>query len=354
MTHLNYNLVMRAHYLNYLVMNQLSILARSKIDKLSQRLTSSVSPVDYQWKITFVLNGAKCNKRFATGGWLVRKLSPKGGKPRVQFTLEFTRRRYQDYWRVFDFAEKKVNKILDAMAPRLFYNLGHPYFPVVSNFELILKNEAQLRAAGKKVPPHSVLRFKYKLVIAPAGLQATLQYNSQIAKSSNDKILRHALHLYRRGLSYEDDFDKFFTLWRSFNALYGHFYKKGSEPQRISQILQRLASNDIAYLITTYSKVSSKSELAIPLAGHNYNLFKYLVSRNLIDNQKRNRSQELGKAISTAQQADILEKAVICLYVVRCNFAHGSNSQVVKDEILFRVSATFLAALLMCLVSKLI
>jgi len=335
-------------------MNQLSILARSKINKLSQRLTNPVSPVDYQWKITFVLNGAKCNMGFTTGGWLVRKLSPKGGKPRVQFTLEFTRRRYQDYWHVFDFAEKKVNKILDAMAPGLFYNLGHPYFPIVSDLELILKNEAQLRAAGKKVPPHGLLRFKYNLVITPAGLKATIQYNSQIAKSATARILRHALQLYRKGLSNEDDFDKFFTLWRSFNALYDHFYKGRTESQRISQILQTLASNDIAYLIATYSKVSPKSELAIPLAGHNYNLFKYLVSRNLIDNRSRNRSQELGKAISTAQQADILEKAVLCLYVVRCNFAHGSNSQIVKDEILFRVSATFLAALLMCLVSKLI
>lgn len=284
----------------------------------------------------------------------MRKLSPKGGKPRVRFTLEFTRRRYQDYWRVFDFAKKKGDKILDAMAPSLFYNLGHPYFPVVSNFEVTLKNEAQLRAAGKKVPPHGLLRFKYNLVISPAGLQATLQRNSQIAKSLNVKILRHALQLYRRGLFCEDEFDKFFTLWRSFNALYDHFCKRGTQSQKISQILQRLDSNDIAYLITTYSKVSSNSELAISLVGHNYNLFKYLVSRNLIDNRNRNRSQELGNAISTGQHADILEKAVLCLYVVRCNFAHGSNSQIVKDQMLFTISATFLAALLMCLLSKLI
>ena len=310
--------------------------------------------MDYQWEASFTLNGAKCRKKFAARGWLVRNLPSKGKKPKVQFVLQFTKRKYQDYWRLFDSIEKRVDEILDTMAPDLFFNLGSPSFPVVSDFELKLKNVAQLLAAGKKVPSHGLLHFTYNLVISPTGLRQTLKRDSQIQRSSNARIIRHALQLYRRGLSHEDCFDKFFTLWRSFNAIYNHFSKRKSEPEQISDALQILNSNDITYLITTYSNVQPNSELAIPLSKNSFNLFQYLAGRKLIDLKNRNRSQELRQAISAGQRPAMLEKAVLCLYVVRCNFAHGSNLQITKDKDLFLVSATFLAALLMCLRSKLV
>ena len=310
--------------------------------------------MDYHWKVSFVLNGAKCKKDFTYYRWVVKQLSIKGGKPRIQFSLRFTKRHYQDYWRIFDLAEKKVSKILDTMAPGLFYNLGSPYFPVVADFEVVLENEKQLRAAGQQIPSHGSIRFTYKLLLSPAGFKTTLKQLSKIAKSPNKKILQHSLHLYRRSLSCEDEFDKFFTLWRSFNALYDHFSTGNYETRRILQILQKLGPNDVNYLVKTYSNVPSNSEIALVVARYKYDLFRYLVSRKLVDKRKNNRSHELKKAISTGQQTAILERAVLCLYVVRCNFAHGSDSQIVKDQRLFQVSSTFLAALLMCLQSKLI
>lgn len=313
-----------------------------------------MTPLDYQWEASFVLNGAKCKSKFTTRGWVIRNLPSKGKKPRARFVLPFTRRCYHDYWRLFDSVEKRVNEVLDTMAPDLFYNLGSPYFPEVSDFELELKNTAQLIAAGKKIPAHSRLSFTYNLVISPKGLRKTLKRRSQIQRSPNASIILHALLLYRRGLSSEDRFDKFFTLWRSFNAIYSNFSNKQWEWERVSDVLNKLGPNDITYLIKTYSKVQPSSELALILRKNNLNLFQYLVGRNLIDDKKRNRSQELQQAILTKQELFVLQKVMLCLYVVRCNFAHGYNSQIAKDRDLFLVSATFLAAVLMCFRSALI
>ena len=300
--------------------------------------------MDYHWKLSFILNGAKCKKDFTYYGWAVKQLPFKGKKPRIQFTLRFIRGHYGDYWRIFDLTQKRVDKILDVMAPGLFYAIGSPFFPTVSNLELTLENEQQLRTAGQRIPSHSTFRFTYNLTLGKTGFKMALQHNSKIGKSPNKKTLRHFLLLYRKGLSCEDEFDKFFTLWRSFNSLYNHFCKGNSETQRIQKILQKLGPSDIAHLIGTYSKVSSNSEIALLVAKCKYNLFGYLVKRNLVDSRKRNRSQELKRAMSTGQQPDILEKAALCLYVVRCNFAHGSDSQIVKDQGLFKVSSTFLAS----------
>lgn len=310
--------------------------------------------MDYKWKLTFVLNGARCKSNFTYYNWVVKPLPNKSGKPRVRFSLMFTRSRYYDYWRVLDLAEMKVSRILDAMAPGLFYNLGYPFFPTISDLELTLENEQELRVARQKIPSCSSFRFKYNLLLDKVSFKATLRHNSKIVKSSDKEILRHFLLLYRRGLSYEDEFDKFFTLWRSFNSLYNHFCSGTSETQRIRQILQRLDAKDVAYIVGTYSKVPSSSEVRLLLARSGNDLFKYLASRNLVDNRGRNRSLELCRATSTGQQSNILEKAMLCLYVVRCNFAHGSDSQIVKDQRLFQVSSTLLAALLMCLESKLV
>ena len=310
--------------------------------------------MDYHWKVSFVLNDAKCQNDFTYYNWVVKQLPVKRGKSRVQFSFVFTRRRYDDYWHIHALAEKKVYKILDTMSPGLFYNLGYPFFPMVSDLELILENIQQLKAAGQQIPSHGSLWFKYNLSLSKVGFKSALRRNSRINKSANRRILRHFLLLYRRGLSCEDDFDKFFTLWRSFNALYNHFCKGKYESPKICRILKKLDPRDITYLVGTYSKVSRSSEIGLLLVKHGYNLFKYLANRKLVDSRNRNRSQQLRKAISSGRQEDILEKAMLCLYVVRCNFAHGSDSQIIKDRNLFRICSTFLAALLMCLESKLV
>lgn len=234
------------------------------------------------------------------------------------------------------------------MAPDFFYNVGGPCFPEVTDFDLQLKNTAQLIAAGKKIPTHGRFSFSCNLVVSPKGLNSTLKRRAQIQRSQNAAIIRHALQLYRRGLSHEDCFEKFFTLWRSFNAIYNHFSKKSGEPRQILDVLNKLDPSDITYLITTYSKVQSSSELAIILRKNNLNLFQYLAGKNLIDNRNRNRTQELQQAISTGQQLLILQKAMLCLYVLRCRIAHGSSSPITQDQHLSLVASTFLAAVLMC------
>jgi hypothetical protein len=235
------------------------------------------------------------------------------------------------------------------MALDFFYNIEGPHFPEVSDLELQLKNTAQLLAANMKIPSHSQLSFSYTLEVNPKGLTNALRRRSQIQRSPNASIIWRALALYRRGLAHEDSLDKFFTLWRSYNAFYDHFSKKKREHERVLDVLNKLDPNDISYLVTTYSKVKPSSELGLILSRSNLNLFQYLVGKNMIDNKKRDRSLELKQAISVGQQILIVKKAMLCLYVVRCNIAHGSSSPIAQDRDLSLVSATFLAAVLMCL-----
>jgi len=62
---------------------------------------------DYVWRVSFILNGAKCNRTVSRGDWSIDKLKPQNKKERVKFTRIFKNTKYQDYWDVYDSAEKE-------------------------------------------------------------------------------------------------------------------------------------------------------------------------------------------------------------------------------------------------------
>ncbi len=308
---------------------------------------------DYVWRVSFILNGAKCDRTVSSGDWSIDKLKPKNKKERVKFTRRFKNTKYQDYWDVYGSAEKEVTDLLNAMSIS-YFTVESAYFPIASDFELSLENENELRQTGQRTPSHGKFRFTYRLTLSNSDLEATLKRVTKIASSSNEDIVKHCLTIYRRGLSYEDPFEKFFTIWRAFNAICNHFSTKRSEKQIIEDALQKLSQQDIEHLIKTYSNFTKDSELGLILANHKYDLFNYLVGKNLVNDYGKSRSQELKQALSARQPEEIIKKATLCIYDVRCKYVHGSDSQIMKQERLFTVSSAFLSPLLVLLLYKLL
>jgi len=309
---------------------------------------------DYEWKISFVLNGAKCEEKVSEGGWSIHQLSSRNGKERLEFAYRFKTAANEDYEKIYCLAQERVNDLLDAMSAGLFFSLEHVYFPTISDFEVVLENKAELVRMGQPIPSRFTINFKYNLVVSNSGLRTALENLQKLASSPNRDTLRHCLRIYRRGLSYEDSFDKFFTLWRTFNALYNHYSTKRSETERIRETLHELGQNERELLIRTYSKVPDNSELAFTLARHNYDLFTYLASKNLVDDYGNDRSNQLSNALASRQSEDIIIGAILCLYVIRCWYAHASDSDITKDEEIFKVGSVFLAAVLSCFLNKMV
>jgi hypothetical protein len=309
--------------------------------------------VEYIWKISFVLNGARCEQATRSEEWSIDELEPKNKKKRVRFTRRFRSKEFQDYWDVYDAAKKQVDELVDAMSVSYFC-VVNTYFPTVSDFEVVLENIKELIQADQHVPSHGEIKFTYNLLLNNNGFATTLGFISKIACSSNKDIIRHCLHIFRQGLSYEDSFDKFLTIWRAFNALYSHLSTRESEVRKIEEALQHLNQNDKDHLIKTYSNFPPDTELGVILANHKFNLFDYLVDSNLIDDHGNVRSEDLRRALLSGQSEDIIRNAILCLYVVRCKYFHGSASRITKQENLFTVSSAFLSPLLVLLLKKLL
>jgi len=308
---------------------------------------------EYVWRISFILNGARCEQAVSGGDWSINELKPKNKKKRVRFTRRFRSTEFQDYWDVYDAAKKQVDEFLDVMSIG-YFSVENVYFPTVSDFEVVLENVGELIQSGQRVPAHGEAKFTYNLLLNNTGLATTLSSVSKISFNPNKDVIRHCLHIYRQGLSYEDSFDKFFTLWRAFNALYNHLSTRSSEVRRIEEALQKFDQNDRDHLIKTYSDFPRNTELGLILASHKFNLFNYLVSNNLVDGYGNTRSQDLRRALLLGQSEDIIRHAILCLYVVRCNYVHGSASQIAKQGNLFTVSSAFLSPLLVLLLNKLL
>lgn len=161
------------------------------------------------------------------------------------------------------------------------------------------------------------LSFPFTFTIEEKNFDAILQNLSRIDACPTKDIIHHSLHLFRQGLSYSDLFDKFFTLWRSFNSLYNHFHPTGHESTRIRETLKRLDTAAVDDLVNTYSDVSMSAELTYILRNHQKNLFNYLATAGLIDDHRNNRSQELADALNSGNHEDILRNATFCFYVLQ-------------------------------------
>lgn len=243
---------------------------------------------------------------------------------------------------------------MDSVAAGLFFNINATTFPAVSDVELELQNEIEIIRAKQKLPFRGNLRFTFNTVFTPKNFDNIFANLSAIEASQNKDIIHHSLSLYRQGLSYSDPFDRFFTLWRAFNAVYDFYSPKDGEAARVTDSLStKLDNADLHLLIDTFSNFPHDSEDALILSKYNFNLFQYLVSLNLIDAHGKDRSGELATAIAANSPIDIVNGAVLCLYVLRCTYAHGSDSQIMQKQEVFMVSSTFLRILLSHLINKL-
>lgn len=310
--------------------------------------------VDYVWKASFVLNGAKCEKPFGKGEWFVEGIGSDNNIPKVKFTKVFRDPTYQNYEIIYNRFKDEMAKVLNSAAAGLFFNIDATTFPAVSDVELELQNEIEIIKAKQKLPFRGKLRFTFNTVFTPKNFDNIFLNLSAIEASQNKDIIHHSLSLYRQGLSYSDPFDRFFTLWRAFNAVYDFYSSKNGEASRVIDTLStKLDNADLNLLINTFSNFPHDSESALILATYKLNLFQYLVGLNLIDVHGRDRSGELATAIANNSPIDIVNGAALCLYVIRCKYAHGSDSQIMQKQEVFIVSSTFLRILLSHLINKL-
>lgn len=308
---------------------------------------------NYVWKASFVLTGAKCNMPFKKREWFVENVGSSNNVHKVRFTKVFEEIDYRDYWKVYCQFEDEIDKLLNASAAGLFFNINITNFPTVSDVELTLQNTAELVKAQQKIPFRTSLTFRFNLVFTDQTLDTVLQSLSKIDASQNRDKINHCLHLFRQGLSYSDLFDRFFTLWRAFNSLYNFYSSKRGESSRIVDTLCKLDMPDTTFLVETFSNIPNDCELAVVLAPYKYNLFNYLIGMNLTDEHGNDRSKELAQAVSSGKSEDFIKCTVLCLYVLRCNYAHGSDSQIMQNQEVFKVSSSFLTILLSCIINKL-
>lgn len=202
---------------------------------------------------------------------------------------------------------------------------------------------------NKSKPPlqHRKQERKVSLCLVAIGV-------AEIESSANKDIIKHCLTIFRRGISYEDEFEKFFTIWRAFNAIYNHFSNRRTERNKIEDALQQLDQRDVTHLIQTYSNVTSSAELELILVNHGKNVFNYLASKNIENDYGVNYSQSLSNVITSGNQEEIIKNAVLCIYTIRCKYVHGSDSLLTKEKNLFTICSAFLSPLLILLLMKLL
>jgi hypothetical protein len=310
--------------------------------------------IDYVWQASFVLNGARCEEPCIVGEWSAEGIRPVEAIPKVKFTKVFREETCDTYECVYDRFEDEMAQVLNSIAAGLFFNIDATSFPAISDVKLKLQNELEIIRDRQQLPFRGNLRFTFNVVFTQRNFPNIFASLRTIDASQNRDLIHHSLSLYRHGLSQSDPFDRFFILWRAFNAIYNfHSSRRGEARQIADTLSSKLDQDDLNLLIGTFSNVPHGSELGFLLAAHTFNLFEYLVSLNFTDRYGRDRSSELAIAIASNRPMEIINAAAVCLYVLRCKYAHGSDSQIMQNQEVFTVSSAFLRILLGHLIEKL-
>jgi len=308
--------------------------------------------VNYIWKATFILNNASCDRTFHRNGWMIESIPPDHKIRRVKLTKNFEETTCRDYWTVFHDIDTEFAKLLNAsMSGLLFYqNLGH--FPIVSEKNLELMNTSEIHAAGQEVPIRLTMTVTNTLDLSENHFDAVLRNLRVIENSANRDLIHHCLHLFREGLSHSDYSDKFFTLWRAFNALYNHLSLSRYELTNVKGSIDQLSNDQVDLIIDTFRNVTI-DDLRLVLLNQGSNLFNYLANSGCVDDRGNDRSQELQSALTTGNRKDIVRRATLCFYVLRCKFAHGSDQMITQNEALFKAGSYYLSLLLSILINNL-
>jgi hypothetical protein len=308
--------------------------------------------VNYQWKATFVLTNARCDQPFTRNGWNIEGVQPIDNLNKVKFTKEFEETTNKEYWTVYNEIWEEFEKLLNAAMSGLLFYADLSNFSSVSEKELKLTNSYEIVTANQQLPIRFSMTFTNTLDLSESHFDATLVNLATIEASPNKDLINHCLHLFRQGLTYSDSSDKFFTLWRTFNALYNHFSPSPRESTSIKGTIDQLSTAQVDLIINAFTNVAT-DELRLILAGHQSNLFNYLASAALIDDNGHNRSQELQDALTSSNHKETVKCATFCFYVLRCKYAHGSDQAIIQNEKMFKAGSYFLASLLSILLNKL-
>jgi hypothetical protein len=127
-----------------------------------------------------------------------------------------------------------------------------------------------------------------------------------------ERFIGVANRWYHKALNCEDSFDKFISIWISFNAIYGK--REGSEFKKIKTIIRRFSNEDIKSILSL-SEVEFFLKVDPPIKYIN---FEQEVKSTLLEQEEIKRSINRNPSLA-------IEKLMYILNKVRNNLFHGDK-----------------------------
>lgn len=190
-------------------------------------------------------------------------------------------------------------------------------------------NEKELRKKGlpvtRKIPHPLVLRVQRP--ITPQHLDSSFGFLQRVGALPNRDAFRVTMNWFKRGVDYDEPYDRFIALWISFNALYNLYYPKSvddTDTAKMDNLALNLFSEARAkQLLNSHSKTVSQ---LITLKGS-----------FLSQSGKTDYAAELEKELLAGNYREALRNAIRCLYGIRKTLFHGardiseSDKKIVED-----------------------
>lgn len=264
----------------------------------------------YIWKVNFRFNYCELSDIWETNNMILKPASI-DEIPIIegQITLDTDN---DDLGQVLKLSREQINRILDA-------------YSVLSGYSLKVQDISPKlvhRPTPPKGPIYAPAISPIRRIIVCIPVKASdftrskdllLKIEARVDKQVVYKIIRW----FRRGIESVDVYDKFISLWISFNALYNHsFIPTGrrdfdrSEKNRFLQLVDRLLDE-------------KESQETVNSHLKEMNL---LVNTNLTSCDGRiNYSEKLRQSLQNKDHKESIRNAISCIYMVRCDLFHGEK-----------------------------
>lgn len=215
------------------------------------------------------------------------------------------------------------------------YRMNATDLSPVQNFDIRCTNIRALREAGQQIPTEFRLNYNVTRNFRPSYLTTILQQYESIMTNSVFPVIDRIIQMFRFARETLDYFVKFDFMWKAFNAFYDYVYEErtGQNPE-LAHVPQRqrfrrfvdevIEAGQATNLVNASSRPIFELNPALLERLRRNSIIDLLINRQLIAGVRRiHYSQNLRNTQTAGNDTETLKAMLDCLYVIRCQIAHG-------------------------------